>query len=640
MNIYLLELTPLKQVAAFPVPPQAGDVVAFLRAGQDATGEAAKALEKQGITVQSLDRYFTMDEGRAIFNATEKFINTWHLSADGTDPTMYKGVSIAEVVAIEFLLQGCPGTLVRTAETCRRLIADHPEAQTFFSDMTDGVSYQDSTPVGTAARYAVEQSGLPFSWLKPINPLPIVNVSMPSLNSPKAMVIRFIGGLRPAYIWGRAKLRLKSLMGSAETPIYTFLGRGVELLIENLSGREDLKVIATQSGFPGTGVLRHDHMLAFPSLTSMRICWAMLQRLQGLANCPPAKDGPFAFNGIDLGPLLSKVAKKKLFFFLPSSAVIIAQVLKLQKLTRFGAIITNGDGPIAVRFLTRLQHDTGVPVYFSRHSMNMQKGLTKAGATNCTFFTYIVSGEDHRSEHGPHLPKDTKLDIKVIGSPIIADMTPLRKQRSTHHQKRLLILNYGSSPWNIPGQLHIADQYMIDTFNCARHLIDEGWSVSYRTHPGKPTRVEERLLNELGLSGKITIDNSPTFSDALLKCDVMVGCMTTALYQSLYAGWPIVFHTPLYDTHDPDEYLDEVHTGLTAATDIERPITRDPDTLLEAVRSSLEPDSLVSRFPTLFSTVYKKRFIGDDPANADTNIANFIARDIKSRISSNEPKRT
>ncbi|NQU58288.1 MAG: hypothetical protein HQ513_13710 [Rhodospirillales bacterium] len=272
--------------------------------------------------------------------------------------------------------------------------------------------------------------------------------------------------------------------------------------------------------------------------------------------------------------------------------------------------------------------------------MNMQKGLTKAGATNCTFFTYIVSGEDHRSEHGPHLPKDTKLDIKVIGSPIIADMTPLRKQRSTHHQKRLLILNYGSSPWNIPGQLHIADQYMIDTFNCARHLIDEGWSVSYRTHPGKPTRVEERLLNELGLSGKITIDNSPTFSDALLKCDVMVGCMTTALYQSLYAGWPIVFHTPLYDTHDPDEYLDEVHTGLTAATDIERPITRDPDTLLEAVRSSLEPDSLVSRFPTLFSTVYKKRFIGDDPANADTNIANFIARDIKSRISSNEPKRT
>ena len=45
------------------------------------------------------------------------------------------------------------------------------------------------------------------------------------------------------------------------------------------------------------------------------------------------------------------------------------------------------------------------------------------------------------------------------------------------------------------------------------------------------------------------------------------------------------------------------------------------------IRDSLDPDSMVSRFPERFAGELSSRFIGPDPENADTVIADYLGRD-------------
>jgi len=640
MNIYLLELTPLTHVSKFSTPPQSGDVVAFMRAGQDPTGREVRALEKQGIRVISTANYLCMDDGRAIQKAGDQFTSGWFLSPDGADTSIYQGISIGELVAIEIMFQACPAMIYRTGELCRKLMEEFQEAVGFFSDLTDNISYPTPVPLGSTVHEVVGQAGLSYTWLNPVDPLPPAFPLNKKLNCPRSMARQFLGGLRPKYFWGRFKLRIKRFLGAPGKPIYIFMGHGAEKLARKFSADKNFQVIVNQIGLPGTDALRHDHLLALPDLTSLHLCWEMLRRLQEMAGHPCDRDGRFAFRGIDYGPMLARTVKSKLRLSLPLYMVVFAQIMKLQKIGRFMGVVTNGEGMTGMRILSRLQHDTNVPVYLSRHGINIHRSMAWGIGFNSLHVTYIACGEDHKNEYDNHLHGVNKPRVEVIGSPMTSIMAPLRDRRPEKHQKRLLIIGYGSSMHNVSARAHICDRYTMDAFECARQLVDEGWSVRYRTHPGFSTKFEERLIDEMGIIGKISFDKSASFEDALLECDVVIGTLSSTFYQALYAGWPIVFHDPLYDTNDPNEFLDEFYTGVIAAKDIDRPITRDAGALLNAVRSSLEPDSLVSRFPEHFVKIHKKRFIGEDPENSEKHIMDFIAQDLISRWSSPEERRS
>jgi hypothetical protein len=284
------------------------------------------------------------------------------------------------------------------------------------------------------------------------------------------------------------------------------------------------------------------------------------------------------------------------------------------------------------KVLANINRTTNVPVYYNGHGVNNFRDLSCSGK-NQRHITYLASGEDHIDEYGVHLPPGKKPKVKAIGNITTQLMLPILGQRSKIHQKRLLILSHViNPPSGATGRAYASDRYLLDTFECARRLVDEGWIVRYRTKPGLDTELEQHLVATLELAGKIEFDQIPTFMDSLLECDVVVSNFSTAYYQALYAGWPVIFHEPLYDTHNPNEFLDEFHTGVMSAKDIDRPITRDKQSLYSFIKDSLDPESLTSRFPEQFSTLYKHRFIGEQPDQVDTLIADYIINDLNSRV--------
>lgn len=630
MRLYLLERTPLAALDRVAQPPQPGDLVVYQRAGQDVTGDATRRLEERGVEVLCANRYLTMADARALNAISETFTNGWYIDDDGTDLGRHNGFSLGDLFAFETDFRTNPANVFRVGEVCRRLIADHPGIKRVLSDLTDGSGLcrvAGGLPVGSSVRAAAEQSSVLFTRLDPVDPLEPYYAFQP-LNRAKAMLKQFIGGFRPQYLLKRIKLRLAYLTGDDRPAIFVFLGHGIGPLIDRIKTDGRIRVIASQTGYDGTDVLRHDHMAALPNPGQLRAGRVLLKRLEALAARPPDPKGRFAFNGIDYGPLLAANLLGYLRPALPLYLTIVAQAIKMQRIGRFKAAVVNGEGMTGMRAILLHNQETGMPIYCSRHGLNTHKALCKSIGQNYSHITCIASGEDQKDEFGTHLPPAEKPKVVAIGSGQTAVMNPLRGTRSKTHGKRLMIINYGTTVFADNGRAYATDRYTLDTFECARRLLDEGWQVLYRTHPGWKTTIEERMLEELGLAGRIEFDRSPTFIDALPKCDVLIGSVSSTYYQSLYAGWPIVFHEPLADTDDPNEFLDEYFTGLMAAKEIEKPLTRSVEDLIESVRSSLDPESLISRFPEIFTTRYRTRFIGAEPARSDRLIADFILDDL------------
>jgi hypothetical protein len=636
MRLFLLERTPLNRVMELAKPPLPGDLVAYTRAAQDPTGQDAIALEKLGIQVMSTDGLLSMSDARAIHEMGEKFTNTWYLDSKDEDKSLYHGISIGDLIAYEIICRINPLLIYRLGELCRQLIKANKAIDGILSDITDGISLMKAPgglPVNQAVKAAAEQLGHSFTPLIPVNPLPHRTPEYYPFNTINSIFKQFIGGMRPNYIVQRMKICLKRVLGILKPSVYILWGRGQNKLIEKLVATKQYQVVVSQTGLSGTLPLRHDHLFALPGLKGIRLKRLLKQNLETIAKREINPQGEFAYQGIDYGPLLAGAALKQVQSSLFLYLIIVSQIVRAQKLGCFKAIVINGLGAMAGQTaLANINQTTNVPVYFTGHGVNTFRVLSRCIGRNQRNVTYLASGEDHIDEYGVHLPRAKKPKVKAIGNITTQLMLPVLGRRSKAHQKRLLILNFAISISGATGRVYVSDQYLLDTFECARRLVDEGWTIRYRTHPGLGTDLEQKLLATLGLTEKVKFDQSPAFTDSLLECDVVVSNFSTAYYQALYAGWPVIFHEPLYDTHNPNEFLDEFHTGVMSATDIDRPISRNQQSLYSLIKDSLDPESLTSLFPEQFSSLYKHRFIGDQPDQVDAHIADYIINDLNKRL--------
>ena len=205
-------------------------------------------------------------------------------------------------------------------------------------------------------------------------------------------------------------------------------------------------------------------------------------------------------------------------------------------------------------------------------------------------------------------------------------MNATRSKKSAVHGKKMLILAFGILEFINSARTYALDQYYMEIFGIVGSLLNEGWTVTIRPHPNHGHDLEDRLLAAFDFKDAIQWDTEPTFQRALPKYDVVVSNLSSAFYQSLYAGWPTIFYEPDYRKFGGIEGIetDSMLTGLLTAKDLQRPVTNDPATLAAMVRESLEPDSMVSTFPGRFAGELAPRFIGPDPEHADSVIADFV----------------
>ena len=150
-----------------------------------------------------------------------------------------------------------------------------------------------------------------------------------------------------------------------------------------------------------------------------------------------------------------------------------------------------------------------------------------------------------------------------------------------------------------------------------------------RVHPGHTQALEQKLAKDFSIEEEICWDDQLSINEAIISHDCVVSNLTSAYYQSLYAGWPTIFYepSPLGGLGPKDISESPVLTGLPIASDIERPVTNVPSELLNMIRRTLDPKSMVSTFPNRFVNELAPRFIGPKPEHADEVIADFIEQD-------------
>ena len=437
-----------------------------------------------------------------------------------------------------------------------------------------------------------------------------------------------MGQFRPAWLRASISFKRSRRIERSKPVLYSFIGRAQDTVVCELAKRQNFHVVCNWLGIPGTSVLRCDHLFSFPKFSDLRNIRALFRKIRELSN-PLDGQERYVFSGIGYDRILYhavyEVLRSQIFAFL----IVIAQSRKFQKITNASALLINDATNEPMGNLVSFNRDTGLKIYLLPHGMNVTKRSFFAPSVDHTHVNYLAYGKNHSGFYRAYLDESIEIQQSLVGSPLTVHMNEIRNKRSSQHGKRLLILAFGHTQFWNSARVFAVDQYYIDIFCIVSELIKEGWSVSLRTHPGGLHELEDRLIEAFGIREFITWDEYPTIGDSLLSNDVVVSNVTTAYYQSMYAGWPTIFYEPDYRNKGGIEGIetDPMLTGLPTAKELERPVTNDPKTLASMIRDSLNPDSMVSSFPARFAGELATRFIGPDPANSDKIIADFLEKD-------------
>lgn len=631
MNLYILDRTPLNALGRLAEPPGSGDVVVFLRPGEDPDGARARGLEEKGIRTVWGESLLGREDSLETDRLGMEFLNRWYWE-NGTDVTRTGDVSFGKLLDWEIGRLVNPAFMVRTGEIIRLALETFPEAETVYSDLADGEGVDRTKssfrPLSRLAEHVVTSRGLTFRRLESVDPLPPLIIRKHE-NSLARILKSYLGGFRPA--WLKAKLGWLSSRGkeTGKPVLYVFLGRGTELLVDKLNGGRGLRLVVNRTGIEGAGSLRYDHLLAFPTPAELKTAQKTIRHAESLSRSTnPNSD--FRLNGISYGPILAGAAAAVIKSLIWKNLIVMAQARKLQNKVDFDGLVINGEAGFLMGALSDMNRDTGKAIYYVGHGMNTYLSNSVGTGFNSPHVTYIACGKDHQAEYGVHLPESQKPRRPALGNPLTTLMNPVRGKCPAKHGKRLLILGCGFPGHATASRARSSERHLADAFMAVRLLVEEGWTATYRGHPHHSQKLEKRIARDLGVEGIVQWDRSQDLGDSLLEHDVVVTAFSSVYYQALYAGWPTIYYDPLVVKNDtPETHFPEyLFVGLPAARDIEWPVATDREGLVRMLRESLDPHSLTATFPGLFAGEYAERFIGPRAHAADAEIARFIAADM------------
>ena len=620
MRIFLLEHTVLRHLADWDDGPAAGDVVAYWRHGQDMRGEGAAALRQGGVRVEWAEERISEADVAAIDQFFDDFTQRWH-KVDGDDLSKGDGISLGEALTARVVQSDKLNQLVRFGEICRRLLQDHPQASEVVVDFIDGTTgFSNDRPSATSSPRRTLIGDLARArgvLLRDVGaralPAYCSGVEEPLRVWP---VIRaLIGGLRPKFLRERARLWFQPSTDRARA--YVFFNWGVGLVAQALARRGDIDVFGDRADAEGVRPLRYDQNIVLPSLSLVRAALRLRRHVLRLRKTGFA-NGTATFESIDYGPYLLNAIARLVGKPLAFNVFKMGQVRAMLRRHRPDVVVINGEGNPAMRGVIYYAKALGIEVAFVDHGYCLVPYGYHPFGRNHPHVIFIAPGTTHSAAFGKHLSQAQKPRAPAITNPATIAMNRARGKRPQPSGRRILLTNYTAAFVYSVNRAQRYDLYFRDLCEAARTLAREGYTVSYRPHPHDDLDYVRFLLSEAGLNDVVAVDDAPTFEDALLAHDVVVGNVSSCVYQALYAGWPTIFYEPDFD---PAHFV-----GLPADTDIDRPVAATPDALARLIREAAEdPESPTARFPELFNTVYADRYIGRNADRADQVIAEFLA---------------
>ena len=623
MRIYLLQGTPLGAIANLDPAPEPGDVLVTLRRGQDPDDSATRTLSSQGFTVLYGESLVPGEVGRAMDDLGGQFLRSWYRVGE-KDVSEIRGVSLGDNQVQYMGKLSNPRYVIRLGEITRLLVERYPEAE-IISDVADGSGIRSTDPrflpCGTVIGHVTRSLKHPFRQVRPIEPVP-AQMHLKSKDRLMPALKALAGGFRPAWIREKLRWRREQAQNDGMPLIYVFNGRGSNLVADRLVETGSFRAAIGSNDAKKALALRHDHLFALPGLSDLYKAWLIWRHAKTLPE-RLASSSDYVFNGINYGPVMARPVATMFGSTLLPTLLILAKIRKLMRISRADGYVINGEGN-GMSILAALTRGTDAAVYYLKHGFNVNTRTLRSDHLNEPHVTYLSCGADHSAEFGRFLPENKKPRSIVVGNQLTTLMEPIRGRRPKDHKRRLLIVSFGNLSHYRGSRVPAGDQYIISVFNLARTLAAEGWSISYRPHPGHPLALEKRIAKELGVSDIINWDTKTTLNETLLVHDVVLSSNSSVYYQALYAGWPCVFFEPNYL---PDEDEKELYTvgpliGIPVARDIERPVTSDPETTEKYVRQTLDPNSFTSTFPDIVKKKYGARFF--DP-NTDDPIGEAVA---------------
>lgn len=622
MRLFIVERIPLRDLARLGEGPRNGDVVAYFRALQDPDGRARKDFENRGITVPWAEDVLDHDDSDAIDAFHDSYLQNWYRAGE-EDVSVADGISIAEVLNCQYSVNYRTGHIIRLGEICRRLLDSYGHGRTVVSDFRDGTTgFMDLCGQGTrllrraVLEHLVRTRGLSFRELVVERPVPSYGHDS-NLVKRVNLVRQFFGGFRWPYL--AARLRLRRQDRKRRKPrVYIFLNHGIHMVATALAKRGDIDVLIDRSDYPGTTPLRYDHMPALPPLAVV----AGARRLRRHVARGWTKDfiATFCtFNGFDYSPLLRRTARHLLSNYLFLALIIVGQTLKLLRRYKPECVVVNGESTVQVRTIIAEAKKGKFKVIFFRHGYVTYAQRFHPLGHNNPHVIYLANGTDHVREYGTHLPASQKPRVEVMPNPATAMMNKVRGRWHPGGRRRVLALNFTAGYAQSVARTRLYDLYTLGLLQAAKTLTERGCDFTYRPHPGDSAAYIHYAVERMGLTGKVGIDTSPSFENALLCHDVVIVNLTSCHYQALFAGWPAIFFDPDFDRRH--------FIGLPGATDVDSPIATTAEELVDMVEAAFDPESTVARFPTEFVERYAERFIGKDAGKAHEIIADFLARE-------------
>ncbi len=630
MNIYFLCYTPLKDVDKLTVPPKSGDVICYIRPAQDVSGTNAENLTRRGIKTIYCEQLLTDDITARADEIGDRFLKTWFIHGE-KDLSDLGNLSLGTSYGYWLALTLRPRTLLRIAFGFRELVSSFNQATTVFSDAQDGRGIYESIPsvhpLAKTLSHIAEQMDIIIEFLAPVDAIPSA-MYLGLRNNFWSLIKGYLGSFRPS--WLRAIFTFKkNRRNNPDKPVfYMFLGRAHELIAKRITKHQKIHFVCSQLEVPGTDAVRCDHLFALPSWNDIKIVRKLLKTIKNFPN-HSTKGMRFQSDGINYDKILYSAVAELLQVQIWAFLIVVAQTRKFQKFIGASGLLINEACNEPMGNLVMLNRHSDLKIYLAPHGMNQTRYTFITPAIDNPHVTYLAFGSDYQNFFHSGSEDSNATRQVLVGNPLTSAMNGIRHSREPQHKKRLLILEYCISDLWSSIRFGACDRYYIEIFGILRELAEEGWTISYRPHPGQHHDYEYWLAKSFGVESLINWDSPPELGDSLIAHDVVVSNRSSVLYQSLYAGWPTIFYEPDYRNSGSIEGLetDPMFTSLQTAIDIDRPVTNDPKELLNMIRSSVDPNSMVSKFPERFAGELSHRFIGPDPAHSDKVIADFLEND-------------
>ena len=119
MNLFFLERTPLLAIQKLDPSPQFGDVIVYLRVGQDADGIETSSLNSRGINTLWGEGLLTVEASREIDRLGASFLDNWSWIEE-RDVSRAGDVSMSKLLDWEIGRLVSPASIIRTGEILRR----------------------------------------------------------------------------------------------------------------------------------------------------------------------------------------------------------------------------------------------------------------------------------------------------------------------------------------------------------------------------------------------------------------------------------------------------------------------------------------------------------------------------------------